>query len=165
MDERVGERGEVTTPLAGEAHAVAPTAAPVPVVVEFEESTRRSEPEPAPASWPLHLLTWLFAAGIAGGVFGLAYLALFDPPAALLEGVEYEALEPRLYLRAGLALGTSATTWWLLHKRRRAGAILAALVFALPQIPTLVVGQFHWSSLAFSVAVIACAAASWRELE
>lgn len=165
MDERVGERGEVTTPLAGEAHGVAPAAAPVPVVVEFEESTRRSEPEPAPASWPLHLLTWLFAAGIAGGVFSLAYLAWFDPPATLLEGVEYEALKPRLYLRAVLALGTSATTWWLLRKRRRAGAILAAVVFALPQIPALIVGQFHWSSLAFSVGVIACAATSWRELD
>ncbi|MBA3919456.1 MAG: hypothetical protein C0516_12830 [Gemmatimonas sp.] len=172
MDERVGERGEVTTPLAGEAQSVSHSvscgvapAAQVPVVVEFEESPVRSEPEPAPASWPLHLLTWLFAAGIVGGVLGLVFLALFDVPANLPEGVTYEELKPKMYLRAVLALGTSATAWWLLSKRRRAGAILAALVFALPQIPTLVVGQFHWSSLAFSAAVIACAAASWRELE
>lgn len=165
MNERVREQTDVATPLVADGRVVAPVADQRPVVVEFEESAVRSEPERPPASWPLHLLTWLFAAGIAGGVFGLAFLAMFGPPAKMLEGVPYEDLRPAMYLRGVLALGTSATTWWLLRKRRRAGAILAALVVASPQIPSFAHFQFHFPSLAFTVAVIACAVASWRELE
>jgi len=161
MHERNREQNEAPQPLAGGA----PLGAQPPVVVEFEESARRVEPVREPASWPLHLLTWLYAAGVAGGLFSLAFLLFFDPPANLPEGAKWVELKPKMFLQAFLAIGASATTWWLLYKRRRAGAIMAALSMAVPQIPTLVAGHPHFSTLAFALAVIGCAVACWRELD
>ncbi len=161
MDERIREQNEATQPLAGGA----PLGAQPPVVVEFEESARSVEPEREPASWPLRLLKGFFGIGVVTALIDLPTLLVTGRP--LMAGAaEFpaEAVVPRL-VTLSMALVSSAVITWLLHRRRRQGAVLAMLTFAAPFVSTVISWPPSISAFVVGALGIGWVMFCWSELE